>query len=898
MASGKPIGTMFVELDLDTTRYTKAQQAMLRDATKASDILEKNFQNLGIKSAAHYDLLRSKVQLSYEAIVNSSKVSANDILRAEEAKNAKLKALNEQQFGAHVGLVERIKKNWVAAGVAAAGAIALIQQAIGYMDEAAKALQVESSFKIMADSAGVNSERLIASMKKATRETIDDSAMMQKAVKLMTLGYDPSQIERFSKVVITASQIAGTTAAEAYDNLADAIGNRTPKAMIRMGAATREQMKVLNEAVAAGASETALFELAMANLELKQKILQGTMDDSAIFMQRFHAQTKELAETVGKVLIVALGHAASGFMLLSAGVAGLISAYARYRAFVYEVMGDERQRLENLQTANQAEQLRMDYLEKAGALIGANAEKEQRASADEIASARAKVDAQMKALKAIADAEKGRKDMLKSLQHEAKSLYDTEVQAAEHAARMAQDAGQNELKTIEQTYGARQAALNEWYDAEYAALMKWSKTSQVAQQAVKALYEDYSKKWAENEQKKVEATAAYNTKSIETEARMYREINEFSTEAVNAEIKALERRAREEGRWTAESWLKYAALAEGRMKIEDRVAAKALAGWAVINEYSDRAIALRKYQYEREAVLIEAATKGEIKANEYVTEKVREETNKRAATAANYYATIPGYSDAALEHYLRNLDREREKVAQVTGDEAASYRWLAERQRDYTIAMLRQSESYLDQTKAAWMQFSKESEDSQGKIYDVTKKAFDGMADAMADFVQTGKMDFRSLADSIIRDLLRIAMQKAMVGIFGGGFGFMSGFFGGGGAGYMSAGAQAEIAAAGGMSRGGVLSRGRVVPYASGGVVDRPTFFPMANGAGLMGEAGPEAIMPLKRLPGGRLGVEAQPAGNLTISVPVTVAQKNNRMASELRTEIEDTVQRVIRRYS
>ena len=39
--------------------------------------------------------------------------------------------------------------------------------------------------------------------------------------------------------------------------------------------------------------------------------------------------------------------------------------------------------------------------------------------------------------------------------------------------------------------------------------------------------------------------------------------------------------------------------------------------------------------------------------------------------------------------------------------------------------------------------------------------------------------------------------------------------------------------------------------------MDRPTVFPFARGAGVMGEAGPEAIMPLKRGRGGRLGVEA-----------------------------------------
>lgn len=66
-------------------------------------------------------------------------------------------------------------------------------------------------------------------------------------------------------------------------------------------------------------------------------------------------------------------------------------------------------------------------------------------------------------------------------------------------------------------------------------------------------------------------------------------------------------------------------------------------------------------------------------------------------------------------------------------------------------------------------------------------------------------------------------------------------------------------------ANGNVFSGGNVIPFASGGVVTRPTVFPMANGTGLMGEAGPEAIMPLKRGPDGKLGVAAGGGGGGTV---------------------------------
>jgi phage-related minor tail protein len=68
-------------------------------------------------------------------------------------------------------------------------------------------------------------------------------------------------------------------------------------------------------------------------------------------------------------------------------------------------------------------------------------------------------------------------------------------------------------------------------------------------------------------------------------------------------------------------------------------------------------------------------------------------------------------------------------------------------------------------------------------------------------------------------------------------------------------------------ARGGALQQGRVRPFAAGGVVAAPTYFPMRDGLGLMGEAGPEAILPLKRGSDGRLGV----ATGSQASAPVTI---------------------------
>ena len=135
-------------------------------------------------------------------------------------------------------------------------------------------------------------------------------------------------------------------------------------------------------------------------------------------------------------------------------------------------------------------------------------------------------------------------------------------------------------------------------------------------------------------------------------------------------------------------------------------------------------------------------------------------------------------------------------------------------------------------------------------------QAVQQFGDAFADFVATGKSSFKELTVSILQDLSRIfaraALFKSLSLIPG-----VGNFLG------LTAANGAVVSSS---------ARNGIVPYAKGGIVNKPTLFQYANGGsgrfGLMGEAGPEAIMPLRRGRNGKLGVESSGSiGNVVVNV-------------------------------
>ncbi|MEZ2873264.1 phage tail tape measure protein, partial [Escherichia coli] len=163
----------------------------------------------------------------------------------------------------------------------------------------------------------------------------------------------------------------------------------------------------------------------------------------------------------------------------------------------------------------------------------------------------------------------------------------------------------------------------------------------------------------------------------------------------------------------------------------------------------------------------------------------------------------------------------------------------------------------------AFQNFTESADNAAGTAEQMFTAAFNSAGNALATFCTTGKLNFKSFTASLLSDLAKImsqmAMMQAVKGI-GSAFGWGS-----------AAAASVTPNADGGVYQSADLSR-----Y-SGTVVNRPTFFAFAKGAGVMGEAGPEAILPLRRGADGKLGVVADIGGSgMAIFAPQYNIEINN----------------------
>lgn len=161
---------------------------------------------------------------------------------------------------------------------------------------------------------------------------------------------------------------------------------------------------------------------------------------------------------------------------------------------------------------------------------------------------------------------------------------------------------------------------------------------------------------------------------------------------------------------------------------------------------------------------------------------------------------------------------------------------LAEQQKTYEVEDQKRAD-WLAGAQTAWGNYKDTALDVNTQIQNATSMALNGFSSQLTNVLFEGEANFKDFTKSILKMLTDILIKMSLVkGIEAMGFGFV-----------------APVANA----NGGVYNSASLSAY-SGQIVHKPTMFAFAKGAGLMGEAGPEGIFPLRRGADGKLGVIAK----------------------------------------
>lgn len=239
-----------------------------------------------------------------------------------------------------------------------------------------------------------------------------------------------------------------------------------------------------------------------------------------------------------------------------------------------------------------------------------------------------------------------------------------------------------------------------------------------------------------------------------------------------------------------------------------------------------------------------------------------------------------------LKQQFANVQKELERSAEKDGT-LNSPQYFAQAAENAAalneqLVQMKRNHEGIDAAQGNWVNgftsacqdFMEQGADVAGMTKQVFSNAFSGMADSLAQFALTGKMNFKGFAVSVLSDLAkmeaRIAASKALGMLLDWGMAAIGGAAGGStpSGSYESAAANLHFA------KGGAISSSDLSMY-SGQILTKPTFFKFAHGGGVAGEAGPEAILPLARDSRGYMGVRlADKSGKQQIPpIQITVTQ-------------------------
>ncbi|PKN20880.1 MAG: hypothetical protein CVU71_03625 [Deltaproteobacteria bacterium HGW-Deltaproteobacteria-6] len=336
------VGTIFAELDLDASRYTKGQQKLLQDATTTTLNIEQNFKNLGVKSAAEMDLMRAKINNSFDMIKNSSKATADDIVRAEKAKHDQLTKLNEQQYGKQKSMIDGFKDHWIGATVAMAAAAAAASKGWAMLKAGAEYEEQRGILDNLTRKYSTSADSIVADMRRASDGLIANSDLMQIALGGLAKGLNPDQLIKLSSAADILADTVGGTATSALNDLTQALESGRVKGLKAFTGSTidlKDAFGDLESKLTAAEKTQAMYSLLMIHVTKLQQQQTSAVDSTRDEIERLESQYKNLTTSMAVAFKTAIVGVDSFITRYGKGSIDPITMGANFLASFFEKKG-------------------------------------------------------------------------------------------------------------------------------------------------------------------------------------------------------------------------------------------------------------------------------------------------------------------------------------------------------------------------------------------------------------------------------------------------------------------------------------------------------------------------------------------------------------------------------
>lgn len=301
MAGGSKLGSIYVELSLDDKIYKQKLASMPADAQATTKGLEASWRSLGVKTNQYFEDSRKAAENAYRLIEKSGKYSAEEITRAERAKNETITRLNEQQFGKQTSALSTLKSHYLAVTAAIAVAVGAIAKAWSLAKEGADFKEQEGILNNLARKYDMTADDIVAAMEKASDGLVSRADLMSIALGGLAKGLDPTQLTDLADAARLLGDTVGMSATESLKQLTTALETgRTKGLKMFMGSAIdlETTMGDLYQKMTEAEKTQALYSITMMEAAKLQAQMTGEVNDAGDKIERLEATWANVKTTV------------------------------------------------------------------------------------------------------------------------------------------------------------------------------------------------------------------------------------------------------------------------------------------------------------------------------------------------------------------------------------------------------------------------------------------------------------------------------------------------------------------------------------------------------------------------------------------------------------------------